>query len=220
MKNTRILAIPRPANAPRYRLDKMVKYVEKQKKDILDLSELECKMFKIGEPITLYTIQSQKAYEKALETNVLQADPIHVYEEFKKPYEWLIHQMVQRIGHDGTFPIWLWGEKRDLTDEALLAEGTLGVQLEIELTTDLVISSNFEAWHCVLNNDYLTLHDEEEEMSKSLQWSLTKEQTWERIFDKQLLSTSSYWEGEPTLQYTTGSISLQNVKNVEFFKAK
>lgn len=221
MKDTEILAIPHRNDMSRYRFSKMLKYAESKGVDLLDLTESECKMFEIREPITLYTIQTLEGYQQAKKKKILQGNIDFVTDHFKSPYEWLIAQMNQRIGHNDQFPIWLWAEKRDLTDEALLPSGTMGVQLKVELTTDLVLASDFDAWHCVLNNDYLTLNEEEDSLVKAGQFAFTKEQTWERIFDGELLSAAAdYWGVERTYQYTTGAISLMNVSEIEFFVAK
>lgn len=168
----------------------------------------------------LYTIQSKMAYEQAVKTGTLSTSKDYIWEEFLVPYEWMIGQMNNRIGHKGTYPIWLWTEKRDLNDEALLPRGTAGVQIEVELPIEEVLMSDFDAWHIVLMNEFLALNEEEDEAFDAGKCHITKEASWERVFDRQLLSESDYWAGEQTIQATTGDINVSQFKGVEHFIAK
>ncbi|WP_332650063.1 DUF3841 domain-containing protein [Lysinibacillus sp. 54212] len=167
-----------------------------------------------------YTIQSKAAYEQAVKTGTLSTSKDYVCEDFLSPYDWMIGQMKDRIGHRGTYPIWLWTEKRDLNDEALLPSGTSGVQIEVELPIEQVLMSDFMAWHIVLMNEFLALNEEEDEEFSAGKCSITKEASWERVFDLQLLNGSDYWAGEQVIQVTTGEINVSQFKAVEHFIAK
>ncbi|WP_431028885.1 DUF3841 domain-containing protein [Lysinibacillus sp. LZ02] len=167
-----------------------------------------------------YTIQSKEAYEQAMNKGTMSASKEYVWEEFLVAYDWMIQQMNNRIGHNGTYPIWLWTEKRDLHDEALLPSGTAGVQIEVEMPTQQVLLSDFEAWHMVLMNDFLALSGEEDELFSAGKLNITKEASWERVFDLQLLNGSDYWAGEQVIQVTTGEINVSQFKKVEHFIAK
>ncbi|MGD9726478.1 MAG: DUF3841 domain-containing protein, partial [Nitrospiraceae bacterium] len=81
---------------------------------------------------------------------------------FKPAYKWLCQQMEQRgIKLAGRPPMWAWTKRPDLRSGGNLERGAKGVRLEIEIPESLVLISNFEAWHCVLNNHFLVTHDDE-----------------------------------------------------------
>lgn len=60
-----------------------------------------------------------------------------------------------------------WGEK-----------GTPIVLLTIDVPEHCILLSNFDYWHCVLNDFEITNSDEETEYSEE-----EKRKSWERIFD-------------------------------------
>jgi hypothetical protein len=82
---------------------------------------------------TYYTIQRKETWEEAKNKGYLIGHEKFVWDEFKKPYQWMIEQMNLRIGHDGTYPIWLWLEKPELNQEGYLEKGVEGVCLTVEV---------------------------------------------------------------------------------------
>lgn len=67
--------------------------------------------------------------------------------------------------------------------------------LEIELQSYEVLFSDFMAWHIVLSNGFLALTEDEEHLFERQCLSVTKEESWKRIFDYEVLRKSDYWEG-------------------------
>lgn len=111
----------------------------------------------------LWTIQTKEAHQRLLETGRLYGDWRRAERDFKSAYKWLCAQMEQRgIRLKGRPPIWAWTHKPDMRIAAHSWRGKNGVvRLEIEVPDDQVLVSNFEAWHCVLNDHYLVTHDSE-----------------------------------------------------------
>ncbi|MCR8629884.1 DUF3841 domain-containing protein [Paenibacillus radicis (ex Xue et al. 2023)] len=167
-----------------------------------------------------YSIQTYEAWREAQINGYFIGNEKFVWDEFKTPYRWLIDQMNELIEHDGTYPLWLWLEKPDLSEEALLEKGTEAVCLTLSVPDHRVLISDFNAWHCVLSNFYCCLTDEEDDQIDQGVFKLSMEESWKRIFDIDLLSQSEYWTTEePLLQGVTGKIFLHQVISFEFFKA-
>jgi len=67
------------------------------------------------------------------------------------------------------YPIWAWYQwngkrkKRDMRERGLSNRGDPAVQLEIEIPDEKVLLSDFDVFHCVLNNTYICSSEEESE---------------------------------------------------------
>lgn len=101
----------------------------------------------------------------------------------------------RHITLDNRPPIWAWCRKPDLRQTGHFTSGVKGVRLELEVPSSLVLLSNFEDWHWVLNggtneNDFGSYFPTEEEFDE---WCAnlnntnfySREQTmqsWQRIF--------------------------------------
>lgn len=132
----------------------------------------------------------------------------------------MIEQMNTRIGHDGTYPIWLWEVEPNLVEEGFDKKGTQLVCLAVELPKRKVLLSDFDAWHCVLNDIYLPLNQSEDDKLEKGLFQISKEKSWERIFDLDLLSSSEYWNGNSRwVQGVTGKIPLKNIVDYNYFIA-
>jgi len=80
----------------------------------------------------------------------------------------------------GRPPIWAWGKPPDLRSKGYLPAGEKGVRLGIEVPPASALASNFEAWHCVLNNYYCFGADEDYDKD----WSEEERRdSWVNIFD-------------------------------------
>ncbi|WP_228409450.1 DUF3841 domain-containing protein [Radiobacillus deserti] len=55
--------------------------------------------------------------------------------------------------------------------------------MTVEVPDNKVLLSNFDAWHCVLNDWFCSMTNEEDELFVQGKLNITKEQSWERIFD-------------------------------------
>lgn len=158
-----------------------------------------------------YSIQNYKAWTEAQKIGFLSGNPEFTDDHFIKPYLWMMKQMNKRLTvYDGEYPIWLWSIKPDLRRKGYLNKGTKAVLLEIDISNDRVLLSDFQAWHCVLND--CTLEDYSGE-------DIGMEKSWERIFDLEFLKRHLDWGqfNELDIQGVTGKIYLNQIKTVKEF---
>jgi hypothetical protein len=168
-----------------------------------------------------WTIQTLQAWYYALKLGELRGNPEFILHEFRMPYAWMMRQMKKRLpAYRGGYPIWVWTEKPDLRYGGYLNPGTRGVRLKLELDEDLVLLSEFNAWHIVLNDGFLILNDNEEEQFATNEVPITKEESWERIFDLDLLLQSEWWGPPLKLQGVIEKVSLNQVVEVNKFMAR
>lgn len=183
----------------------------------------------------LWTIQTVEAWEKAQEKGVLKADGRRVWKEFRPAYKWLIKQMCERIpNYTGDYPIWAWVQpKPDLRKAYHLSKGERGVRVEFVSFRDQALISDHSSWMSVINQDYLSLneHEDEEfwqsaeaakndtERMKDLRKRI--EASWERVFDIETLREHQEWHGEVDyLQAVVGQVAVEQVVKVTPFKAR
>lgn len=135
----------------------------------------------------------------------------------------MMSQMEKRIpNYQGEYPIWLWWtEKPDLRCSGHFERGIQAVCLEVEIPNECILLSDFDAWHCVLNDSFCLLFEEEYKLVNQGTFHLTKEKSWERIFDLQAFLESSYWNNSlQEFQGVTGKLEVKHVKKVRSFKAR
>jgi hypothetical protein len=128
--------------------------------------------------------------------------------------------MTKRLGCQKCYPIWLWTEKPDLRTRLRTRwGGEIGstyLLLQVTLDESTVLISEYHKWHCVLNNVPLQLYEDEE---------VNKEESWERIFDIELLESSPCTAftdrlHHTTLQGVTPAISIGNIKVLKTFNIR
>lgn len=176
----------------------------------------------------LWTIQHRAAYDKFMKTGFLRADENHLFceDELRFAYDWMAAKMVQRIGNPPNnvrYPVWLWYQwegcrkRPDMRTfvRSWAAKGTPKTLITVEIPDHMVLLSDFDMWHIVLNDGYLSLTAEEDEHP-----ILTKEKSWERIFD--LSIDSEYWNlaGIRSIQATVWEITKDQMCKAEHFIAR
>lgn len=167
---------------------------------------------------TFYTIQSLDGWERAKQRGFLCGLEDYILEDWLPAYKWMMHQMEKRIGFSD-FPVWLWTEKPDLNQEGYLEPFKKGILLSVELDESDVLLSDFDAWHCVLNDWFCSLTEEEDNKFKKGNLNMSIEESWERIFDIDLFPQSEMWGGEQQLQGVTGKIECFKFIELEEFIA-
>ncbi|MDG0808075.1 DUF3841 domain-containing protein [Cohnella rhizosphaerae] len=171
--------------------------------------------------MTFWTIQSLEAWDQAVTSGYLVGNPKYIDKDWLVSYRWMMNEMKKRlIYYKGEFPIWLWTKRPDLMIGGRLGKGQQGVLIEAELNKDEVLISDFMAWHIVLNNDYLTLSEEEDNKLANGTFLITKEQSWIRIFEYHEIKQYDYWKGEDILQAVTGRIELSRLKKIKEFTSR
>lgn len=166
---------------------------------------------------TYWTIQTKAKWDQAQKLGYLVGDFSSIDEDYKEPYHWMMAQMKKRIPHyGGEYPVWLWTERPDLRESGYLERGEQGVLLMVELHFNTVLLSDFQAWHMVLNNSYMSLEEEDDEV-----YTLEEiRKSWELIFELNQLKASEMW-GEPHhLQGVTGKIKTGQIDVMKEFKAR
>ena len=124
----------------------------------------------------LWTIQPIEVWNIIQDTGVYHCDPVKstmLKLELVEEYEWLIRQMKKRIGLPPTgvtYPVWAWyaqngkHRKPDLRSERW-GYGPGNEQyacIEFEIPDNLVLLSDFDVWHIVLNNGLISETEEED----------------------------------------------------------
>jgi hypothetical protein len=119
----------------------------------------------------LWTIQGIEAYKQLKENGVLHANDEYLWceDSFKYAYDWMASELAKKdIKPDGIrYPIWAWYQwkgkrkKRDMREGGFSKRGDRVVQLEIEIPDEKVLLSDFNVYHCVLNNIYVCSSEEE-----------------------------------------------------------
>ncbi len=116
------------------------------------------------ELIKVWLIIPVAAYERLQTKGCLGGDGRRIcWKGFRRPYIWMSEQMRDRLGPSPTgsdYPVWVWYQwdrqhpKPDLRSSGHLSPGQRGYRLELLMPKATVLLSDFEAWHCVLNNWY------------------------------------------------------------------
>jgi len=180
----------------------------------------------------------------------LRADARRVRGRHRQAYEWLARQMEERLGYrpsERALPLWAWFqcdgaecEKPDLRTSGYLLRGESGVRIEFKISDRLILLSDFDLWHYVLNYWYLpeSLKDAEDFDARlarrGLSYYKTKPlqnetyhrkiaESWARIFDLDWADSKrsiARPRARKSIQATFWDLRLDQVRDVRFFKAR
>jgi len=115
-------------------------------------------------------------------------------------------------------PIWAWVKKPDLRHSCHLAKGKKGVRLSIDVPDELVLLSEFNAWHFVLNDTYLPPTNNEYENDYNQE---QKEISWINIFsDKADILKGIAYDNDPYYQATFPYLKKKWVLKTDFFTGR
>lgn len=182
--------------------------------------------------LTLWTIRPVSDYEILRRDGVYRTNPALVDEHRLSAYHWIASELAKRtqpLPHT-SLPVWAWYHahgankpKPDLRQSGHLPKGEKGVRIEFTIPKEMVLLSNFDAWHSVLNDWCFALDDDEYEHYERLEQTLPpdefqgiKEQTWQKIFDLSLIPDPTTYE----IQAVFWELRLDWVKKVDFFTAR
>ncbi len=189
----------------------------------------------------LWTMQPVEVYDILLKDGVFRCDPSKIPEpSFVDAYGWLIDQLEKRDKRPDNvqLPTWAWfrfnkkEKKPDLRHSCYGARGEKMVCLEIEISDEKVLLSDFDLWHFPLNNWWLDncfVPDYTEEMyDKSHEWfdgldkeqqQIEKEKSWHQIFNIEPFENDWIARGN-YVQAIFWELRLENVKKVQYFTAR
>jgi hypothetical protein len=155
-----------------------------------------------------YTLQTLKAWSEAKEKGYLIGNKGFIMDD-EKYYSWMKHQMCKRLkGYNNEYPVWLWLSLDNINIIDTLDDDY--VLLEIELSEDKVLLSNFYAWHDILNDGYFGDNKE----------NLSQEENWEMLFNKKELDKLGFTFDNDDMQGVTGKIDLDNIKVLKYILNK
>ena len=198
--------------------------------------------------MVLWSIQSVNAWKKLQTSDVLRCKRRFSDKDFLASYEWMAEQMRKHLRvlvPPDALPLWAWyqweGERRrkpDLRSRGHLPKGERGVRIEFEINDNLVLLSDFNLWHYVLNYWYLPVSVADDEAfeaklaERCLSFYKTKpvpdpvfdrviRESWERIFDIQWVQEDlTSLIAEKSIQAVFWELSLESVRQVDEFTAR
>ncbi len=198
--------------------------------------------------MVLWTIQSIEAWRELQLSGYLRVEPRYIDKYFLPSYTWMAKQMHERLRFrpsKDSLPLWAWYQwqgakkrKPDLRSSGHLPKGEKGVRIEFEINDSLVLLSDFELWHYVLNYWYLPSSEEEGEAfelelaKQGLSFFKTKplpnlayhrkiEESWERIFNIEWVKEGlASPKAEKAIQATFWELSVDDVKSFREFIAR
>jgi len=183
----------------------------------------------------LWTIQPVGIWNLIQKEGVYRCDPDKNPDPFFfRAYDWLAGKMEERIGPppEGIrFPVWAWyrqngkHRKPDLRSERWCCGNSGGVYvcMEISIPPEKVVLSDFDEWHCVLNDCLISDTEEEDAAQDQFFTALSvseqiayKDRNWERIFNvrtfKNNWTSHGYW-----VQATFWELRKEDVRKIRFF---
>ncbi len=186
----------------------------------------------------LWMICPIKVYEVLESRGRLTADGrrIDPSVQMQDAYSWMAEQMRRRVGPPPpgvTYPLWAWARweridraKPDLRSVRHMEGPGKHVRLELEVPVSRVLLSDFEAWHAVLNNWYLSWSEAEDdafhkrhETSSKASYRAEIIESWDRIFD--IEGGDPAWRGKPadrSVQATFWHLTWDEVVDVTTFE--
>lgn len=150
--------------------------------------------------------------------NPLLSEQIQDFPDFRRSYDWMVKSMEARLTASQrpagvSYPVWAWYVSYDAhrrPDRRFRMFNNCREQslIEIEVSEDRVLLSDFDDWHCVLNNFPIlpeSFYENEESNGRGpydLVDAMTREEvetTWESIFDVQgkAFIQACLWEIRP-----------------------
>lgn len=172
-------------------------------------------------------------------SGVLRCHPDYIDEHLITAYDWLIGEMVNRVGlppEDVKYPVWFFkqwqsAEKPRPDLRGIRHYWRIGdaVMLECELPDEAVLLSDFDMWHAVLSGHYLALNETDfdtfhERCPMDKSGALTFEceediiKSWSRVFDMNFVNDFWHVNGRKIIQGTVWEIRTDQVRSVTRFK--
>jgi len=186
----------------------------------------------------LWTIQPVEVVKILEQNGVFSCDTsLSVnYDELKDAYQWMVQQMdKQNIPHPPhlNLPLWAWHtrnwkHKKPDFREKLKGKGIHCACIEFEIPDEMVLLSDEEHWHFVLNDMWLSDAKNVEELDALDDWfdSLTleeqqiiKEKSWEKVFDVEPYDDNWDCKGR-YVQATFWELRLEMVRDIKYFISK
>ena len=120
--------------------------------------------------LTLWTVRPKSDYVILQQQGVYRTNEQLVATHRLEAYHWMAEKLQRKVPAPEyiQLPVWAWYRAHGLTRvkpnlrrKGHLQSGEQGVRIEFEVPKHLVLLSNFDTWHAVLNNHCLALSDAE-----------------------------------------------------------
>jgi hypothetical protein len=114
--------------------------------------------------ITLWTIQTLSAWSELNRAGIIRGKKKLVEPDWLQAYDWMKSQMKLRLGTCGPgYPIWLWKSPKPSLRQEIehLPKGESAVFMTVALDPVRILASDFDIWHCVLNQFHAGLSKRE-----------------------------------------------------------
>ena len=172
----------------------------------------------------LWTIQHKNAYDKMVETGRLVANEEYLFLPLDDcdEYKWLSERMRDLIGEPPSgvrFPVWAWYQwegvrkRPDMRTHRFCGEkGSPIVLITFDIPDNKVALSDFDMWHCILNDDYLPLSEADD---KDVFTEEEKIKSWDNVFKYDI--ETDFWDTPKSTQATMWEIKKEWVLKVEYF---
>jgi hypothetical protein len=181
----------------------------------------------MSDTIRIVTIQSAQAWQKAQARGVLRTDGRYSSRDFRCAYRWMAAQLADRVGRAPagvTYPVWGWYRYNGRQYPAwqsyrrYVAAGESGVYVVADVPADKVLLSNYQSWHSVLSNCYLSVDEADDDANENVSRDVI-EASWSRVFD---LSPSEWWgrDGRQDIQACLWELNLDWVIRFSEFKGR
>lgn len=130
----------------------------------------------------LWTVQHPRVLPRLAAHRCLHGDGRYVNAYWRPMYRWMMQQMTARLGPSpsGRYPVWAWDRRPDLRQGAWGPRGARRLLIAFDLPESRVLRSSFSAWHCVLNDQYLSYTEADD-----------------RAFDAALAAAGLTWQDRP-----------------------
>lgn len=181
---------------------------------------------------------TEKAWETLERDGVLFTASHLIDADYERCYSWMTEQLEKRVGpapDSVRFPLWVWVQfesalkpRPDLRQSAHGKRGEKAVLIELKVDLSAVLQSDFDRWHCVINDSYLPLSEADDSQYEALIKTLgqdaiaeEKRTSWERIFD--LEYHDEYVCGprdQKRIQGVMWSFSMKDVRKVQHFTVR
>ena len=130
--------------------------------------------------VRVYTLQHAAAWEAATARGYLTGEPLYAEPYFMRSYGWMRFQMSERLtAFSGDFPIWAWLKRPNMRQWHFDKEP--GVMIVADVPLARLLLSDYDAWHAVLNNWWVSISEEEDDRFEKD--GVIPSETWPRIFD-------------------------------------
>ncbi len=188
----------------------------------------------------LWSIRKLSELQQLQTNGFLITDPKRIEPCYLKAYNWISDQLEKKVPKPRAachYPIWAWqcwDSGRSCRPDLRVRWGKRGEQMVLisfKIPNKLVLLSDFQLWHFVLNHLFLAINQEQEDCISALDLRKDKASkvilekkiidSWQHIFNWQDIDKDYFGDGLGTsIQAVCWEIQMDWIKSVVLFKSK